>query len=350
MNMNAIIKTGPVPGVIYAPVEKPAPGPGEVLIKVAAAAICGTDMHYYQWNQAAVDFGTKYNIQFPMVLGHECAGTIVELGPDVSSLKVGQRVSVETHIPCGTCFHCQNDMSYNCSNMSIYGTSCDGCFAEYAVVPAKVAFVLPDGLSFEEGALLEPGGVAMRAVEEAHVQPGDTVVVNGCGPIGLLSVLLLKAGNAANVIAVDMDEYRLGLAAKFGAITIDIKKQDPVEEIRRLTAARGGADVVLEQSGAAAAYQTIFEYLRCEGRLVTVGHPGGPVSINIMRDFNTKGLQLKGVFGRRIWSTWWNLTSLMESHRVNLTDVVTHRFPMSECNAAFEQNTKGSGKILFISE
>ncbi|HOE56035.1 MAG TPA: alcohol dehydrogenase catalytic domain-containing protein [Bacillota bacterium] len=348
--MKAIIKDGAYPGVKLANMNKPCPKPDEVLIKVEAAAVCGTDMHYYHWNQGGQDFAKKFNVKWPFVLGHECSGTIVEVGGNVSSHSIGQRVALETHIPCGTCYQCQNDMPHNCANMGIYGTSCNGCFAEYTVAPAKVAFILPDSVSFEEGALLEPGGVAMRAVEESQVKPGDTVVVNGCGPVGLLAVMILKAGNAANVIATDIDEYRLNMARKMGAIAINVKTQDAVAEIQRLTALRGGADVVIEMSGSAASYNTLFDFIRLEGRLVTVGHPGGTIPISLMTDINLKGLQIKGVFGRRIWSTWWNLTSLISAKRINILDVVTHRFELSDCDKAFEQVTKGAGKVLFINK
>jgi len=349
--MKAIVKSVPQPGVIEL-IEKPVPkpGPGEVLIKVAAAAICGTDMHYYHWNKAGQDFGAKYNIQFPFVLGHECSGTIVEVGEGVTDRKVGQRVAIETHIPCGKCYQCENDMAYNCANMAIYGTSTDGCFSEYALAPAKVTFVMPDEMSFEEGALLEPTGVAMRAVEKANVQPGDTVVVNGCGPIGMLAVLILKGGNAARVIATDLDDYRLSIAEKLGAITINPSKEDAVAKVKELTASRGGADVVLECSGAAPAYKTIFDFLRLEGRLVTVGHPGGEIPINVAGNINTKGVTMTGVFGRRIWGTWWNVAGLIAAKKINVLDVVTHRFTLDQCNEAFAQGAKGSGKVLFLME
>ncbi len=346
--MKAIIKTGAFPGIEFADIEKPAPGPDEVLIKVEVSAICGTDMHYYHWDQGGRDFAEKFHIKWPLVLGHECSGTIVEVGSNVKDRSAGERVSLETHIPCGTCYQCQNDMPHNCANMTVYGTNYNGCFAEYALAPSKVAFVLPDGVSMEEGALLEPGGVAMRAVEEAQIRPGDTVVVNGCGPVGLLAVMILKAGNPANVIAVDIDDFRLNLAEKLGAITINAKNQNAADEIRRITALRGGADAVIELSGAASAYQTLFDFIRLEGRLVTVGHPGGAIPINLVKDVNLKGLQIKGVFGRRIWSTWWNLTALIASKRINVLDIVTHRFDLSQCEQAFNQVTRGSGKVLFL--
>lgn len=348
MNMKAIVKSAPEAGALKL-IEKPipTPGPGEVLVKVEAAAICGTDMHYYHWNKAGQDFGAKYNLQFPFVLGHEFSGTIVEVGEGVTDRKVGQHVAIETHIPCGKCFNCQNGMSYNCSDMAIYGTSTDGCFSEYALAPAHVTFVMPEEMSFEEGALLEPTGVAMRAVEKCNVQPGETILVNGCGPIGLLAVLILKAGNAARVIATDLDEYRLGIAEKLGAVTINPAKEDAVAKVLALTKDRGGVDAVLECSGAAPAYKSVFDFIRLEGRLVTVGHPGGEIPINIAKNINTKGITMTGVFGRRIWNTWWNVASLMAAKKINVLDVVTHRFTLDQCNEAFQQSAKGSGKIIF---
>lgn len=344
--MKAVIKTGPYPGLVYTTVEKPVPKPDEVLIQVKAAAICGTDLGHYRWQGGG--FASKFNVQWPLTLGHEFSGVIVEMGSEVKGLHLNQRVSLETHIPCGKCFNCRNDMPHNCMHMGAYGTSCNGSFAEYAIGPASVVFPLPDEISFEEGALLEPGGVAMRAIDEAGVQPGETVVVNGCGPIGLLTILLLKAGNAGRVIATDLDEYRLNMAAKFGAITIDIKEKDPIAEVKKLTSDRGGADVVFETSGSPAAYKSIFEFLRLEGRLITIGHPAGEVSVNWMADVNLRGLSIKGIYGRRIWRTWSQLTALMSSGKVNLLDVVTHRFKLSQAEEAFQQATKGAGKILLL--
>lgn len=346
--MRAVVKTGPGPGVVCMDVERPKPKLDEVLIRVHASAVCGTDLGLYRWNAGGQSFAGKFQVKWPLTLGHEFSGVIVETGAEVKDHHVGERVSLETHLPCGKCFNCLNDMAHNCMDMGAYGTSCNGSFAEYAIGPANVVFTLPDGISFEEGALLEPGGVAMRAVDEAAVLPGETVVVNGCGPIGLLTILILRAGNAAQIIAADMDEYRLKMAERFGAVAVNIKEQDVVSEVRKRTAFRGGADVVIETSGAPAAYQVIFRMLRLEGRLITVGHPGGEVSVNWMEDINLRGLSVKGVFGRRIWRTWYQLTSLMAAGRVRLLDVVTHRYQMSQAEEAFEQAGKGAGKILLL--
>ena len=346
--MNAIVKTNKKAGFEYAKIDKPAPGTDEVLIEVEAAAICGTDIHYYEWNQVAEDFAAKFNIKFPFVVGHEFAGKIVAVGKNVKTKNIGDRVSVETHIPCGRCFQCQYGNPHNCINMNIYGTSCNGCFGEYALAPEKVVFTIPDKVSYEEGALFEPAGVAMRAVEEINAAPGETIVVYGCGPIALIAIQMLQVCGAARVIALDIDEYRLNLAEKYGAITINPSKEDAISAVTRLTKGRGGADAIIELTGVHKAYESLFEMLRLEGRVATVGHPSGEIPINITQNINLKGASIKGVFGRRIWETWWNLTELMNSKKINILDVVTHRFAFSQHLEAFEQIKKGAGKVLFV--
>ena len=151
--MKAVVKNGAVPGLSYCEVAKPEPKPHEVLIEVEAAAICGTDIHYYHWDQNAQDFASKFDVKFPFTIGHEFSGTIVAVGEGVTTRHIGQRVAIETHIPCGVCFQCENGESYNCSNMQVYGTSCNGCNAPNAVAEEKISIVLPEEISFEEGAL-----------------------------------------------------------------------------------------------------------------------------------------------------------------------------------------------------
>jgi threonine 3-dehydrogenase len=346
--MKAVVKTGEHYGFSYMEVEKPTPKPNEVLIKVEAAAICGTDISYNKWGQSAKDFAYKFNVKFPFIVGHECSGTIIEVGSEVKNRKVGDRVALETHIPCGECFQCQTGNAHNCMNMGIYGTSCDGCFADYAVAPESVAFKLPDDVSFEEGALFEPAGVAMRAIEESGILPGDTALVFGCGAIGLLAIQMLQVCGASRVIAVDIDQYRVDMAKKFGAVAVNSLTEDLPSIVKELTASRGGVDFILEMTGSPKVYETLFDYLRLEGRVVTVGHPGGPIPINVTQSINLKGATIKGLFGRRIWETWWKLSSLVNAKKINILDVVTHRYSFSQVDEAFEQVNKGAGKIMFL--
>ncbi|MFB3816567.1 MAG: alcohol dehydrogenase catalytic domain-containing protein [Candidatus Methylomirabilales bacterium] len=343
--MKALVKTAPVPGAALLDIEEPRLLDDEVLIQVKAGAICGTDIHFYHWDPASANFP----VRFPLILGHEYAGDVVAMGRAVAGISVGDRVSVETHIPCGRCYQCGLGQGHNCQDMGLVGISYPGAFAPYAKAPAKVAYRLPASVSYEAGALFEPAGVAMRGVDEAQIAPGDLVVILGCGPIGLLAIQMAMAVGAGQVIAVDVNAFRLELARGVGAVALDgDRSQDVVEAVRRAAGHKGGADVVIELSGAPEVYDYLFDLLRLEGRLVTVGHVSRPVSLNISRQINLKGVALKGVFGRRIWQTWEHLGSLVANKRLDLARVITHRFPLDEFDAAFRQVHGDAGKVLFI--
>jgi len=346
--MNAILKREPMPGASYAQVDVPVPGSDEVLIEIKAAAICGTDIHLYNWDSSAASFTEKFNVDFPLTLGHEVSGVIVRLGSGVKDRKVGDRVSIETHIPCWKCYQCSIGNSYNCMDMGLYGITYNGAFADYALSPSALTYVLPDEVSFKEGALFEPAGVALRAIGEANITPGDTVVVYGCGPIGLISAEAARACGACRVISIDINPFRLKLAEKAGSTVIDAREGKVVERVLELTKARGGADIVLEMTGAGEVYKTVFDLLRLEGKLVTVGHPAGEVSVNITRDFNQKGVAIKGIFGRKIWSTWQELSSLVVGGKLNLSSVISHEFKFSEYEKAFEATVGDSGKVMLF--
>ncbi len=348
--MKAIIKTAEAPGLVYGDVPEPKPGPDEIKIKVAAASICGTDIHYNRWDAIAVSFKEKFGMKFPIVIGHECAGTVTEIGANVRTVDVGDRVSFETHIPCGRCYQCQTGQAHNCVDMGIYGCSCPGCFSEYAVGPASVAFRLPEGVSLEEGSMFEPAGVAMRAIEEGKIVPGDVVLVYGCGPIGLMTLQLARTSGASKVIGIDIDDYRLDMARKYGVEVINAKKEDVTKRVLELSKERRGVDVLLELTGSPKVYDHMFNLIRLEGRLVTIGHPISPVSIDITKSINFRGIQWKGVFGRRIWDTWWDLAAMVQAKKLDILDVVTHRFPFSQYEAAFAQIDKGAGKILLVND
>lgn len=348
--MKALVKTGKNKGYEYRDMPKPSPGPGEVLIKVKAAAICGSDIHTYLWDSNAENFASGAGVDFPFVIGHEYAGVIEELGEGVDEFAEGDRVSMETHIFCGKCYHCLNGMAHNCTNMGGYGSGYGGAFAEYCVAPSRVVYKLPDGVSFEEGAVFEPAGVAMHAVDEAHVSAGDAVVVYGAGPVGLVAIQILKTCGAGKIIAIDMNEYRLKMAEKFGAIPLNPAKTDVVAEVLKLTSLRSGADIVLEMTGSPKVYPNMFEMLRKEGRIITVGHPGEDVPINVTQWINQKGVSIKGIYGREVWKTWSQLAALVDGKRINLPEILTHRFGLNQCEEAFEQMKDGAGKILFIPE
>lgn len=342
--MRALVKTEPVPGAALLEIDPPRIQADELLVEVRAGAICGTDVHFYQWDPTSANFP----VRFPLILGHEYAGDVVEVGGEVRGFGVGDRIAVETHIPCGACYQCGLGEGHNCQAMGLVGISYPGAFAPYAKIPAKVAFKLPPGVSYEEGSLFEPAGVAMRGVDEARIAPGDLVVVLGAGPIGLIAVQLARAVGAAQVVAVDLNDFRLELARGMGAVALNPTQTDVVEAVRELAGRKGGADAVIELSGAPEVFDYLFDLLRLEGRVVTVGHVSRPISLNVSRQLNLKGASLKGVFGRRIWETWEHLAPLVAARRIDLAPVITHRFPLAEYQEAFRQVHGRAGKVLFI--
>jgi threonine 3-dehydrogenase len=341
--LKALVKTEPVPGARLADIDAPKIAPDEVLIEVKAGAICGTDIHFYHWDAAASNF----TVRFPLILGHEYAGDVVEVGPDAHGVAVGDRVSVETHIPCGHCYQCGLGEGHNCQDMGLIGINYPGAFARYAKAPAKAVFTLPAAVSYEEGALFEPAGVAMRGIDEAGIRPGDLVVVVGCGPIGLVAIQLARTVGASQVVGIDVNPFRLDLARQFGAVAIDPAVENVVERVREVAGRKGGADVVLEVSGAPAVFDYLFDLIRLEGRLVTIGHPSGGIGLHVARQINLKGVAWKGIFGRRIWETWEHLAALVAAQRIDLGRVITHRFPLEGFDQAFAQVHGEAGKILF---
>lgn len=349
--MRAIMKTERSKGVTYVPeIKKPVAGPDEVLFKVKAAAICGTDVALYNWSEGGQRFFDKYEGKVPYVLGHECCGIVEAVGENVKTVSVGDKIAIETHMYCGECYQCRTGDAHNCQNLKIYGYSCDGCFAEYATAPANCVYKLPDSVSFEQGALFEPAGVAMFGLREADIKEGDVVMVFGCGPIGQMTIQLALAYGASKVIAVDIDDYKKQLAAGLGAVAVNSVKEDLAEIVKRETPERGGVDVIIEVSGASSVYDSMADCLRREGKIMLLAHPGGKVSFDVMKTMHHSGATIKGIFGRRIWDSWDALTELVASGKVDLTKVITHRFPLSAANEAFEQIARGAGKVIFLPE
>jgi threonine 3-dehydrogenase len=342
--MKALTKARPEPGAMLVEMDTPKVQKDEVLIEVKSAAVCGTDIHFYQWDSTAGNFP----VRLPLILGHEYSGDVREVGLDVEGISVGDRVSIETHVPCGKCYSCGMGNGHNCQDMKLIGINYPGAFAGYAKAPSHVAYRLPAGVSYEEGSLFEPAGVAMRGVDEARISPGDTVVILGCGPIGLIAVQMALAVGASQVVAIEVNDFRLEMARDMGAQTLNPLRDNVVEQVRRISGRRGGADAVLEISGAPEVFEYLFDLLRPEGRVVTIGHVSRPISLNVSRQINLKGVSLKGVFGRRIWETWEHLSSLVAAKRIDLSAVVTHRFPLEAYEDAFAQVHGRAGKILLV--
>jgi threonine 3-dehydrogenase len=343
--MKALAKTQLGKGASLIDLPIPTPTDNEVVIKVECSAICGTDIHLY-WDPSAVDLYP--NMVFPFVMGHEIAGTVVAVGDRVSQNRIGQRVAFETHPYCGECYLCRTGNKHVCLNMDNFQKYLHGGFAEYKLTTENTLYVLPDQISFEQGAMYEPGGVAMYAMEESHLEPGDVVVVYGCGPIALMAMQIFKVCGAGTVIGIDVNEYRVNMAKKYANVVINGAKEPVLDIVREMTKAHGGADVIVEATGAAGVYHTMFQMARPEAHIILVGHPDNEVPISVRKDIGLKCLNVKGHYGRKIWSTWDKLNALEASKRIDLLDTVTHRFTLDQHEEAFETSVKEAGKILFI--
>ena len=331
--------------IVDAPVKKP--GRGEVLLKIKAAAICGTDMHIYDWNAWAAG---KYGGCLPLPLGHEFCAEVVETGPNVAGFAVGERVAGETHLGCGTCSQCMQGRYHTCENLRIFSQSRAGCFAEYATVPAGFLMKVPDGISDEEAAILEPFGIALRTVWESEVS-GRNVLVLGCGPVGLLAIPAVKALGALRVIAADTEDYRTDFAGRLGAdYIINPARESMADRVKELTGG-DGVDAILEFTGSPQAIKSGLDCLTSGGRMVCAGLPSRPVEIDIAKYVVTKEITLRGLYGRQIPNTWHQAYELIKSGRVDIRPVITHRFPLDRYEEAFRlAESKRCGKILFEQE
>ena len=327
--MRALAKTRPEPGVELIERAVPQPGPGEVLLEMEAASICGTDIHLYRWDPWAADI-----LKPPIILGHELAGRVAAAGPGVTRVREGDLVGVESHIVCWECAQCRAGDMHLCHDLKVIGAHVDGGFAKYVVIPQANA-IESNGLEPAVVALQEPMG---NAVHAAFVEPieGRTVAVTGCGPIGLLSVAIAKASAASLVVATDVEDYRLDLARQMGADhAIDARDQDAARRIVELTGG-DGIDVVLEMSGSQAALDQALEFATRGGRISLLGIFASPVQVHLSDLVIQKGLRLYGVYGRRIYETWERTQSLLRSGAVDPTPLITHRFDLADWEQAFD--------------
>ena len=342
--MRAALKRRPAPGLEVADWPVPAPGTGEVLVRVKASAICGTDVHIYDWTPYAQE-----RVSPPQPFGHEFCGEIVAVGPGVERDRVGQLVAGETHYACFECALCRADKLHICQNMRIFGVHTPGAFAEYTVLPNYLARPLPDSFDPELGALLESLGVAVHGALSGPVE-GRSAAVFGCGPIGCFAIDVLRANGASRIFACDVRAPRLELARQLGATdTIDVTRQDPVEIIRAATGGLG-ADLALEISGVQSAINQALKSTRKAGRVTFIGLPSTPITIeDFSNDVIYKEVQLNGITGREMWRTWDQALALIQAGRIDPLAVVTDRFPLERATEAIELTRSGqAGKVLIL--
>lgn len=313
----------------------------EVLIKVLATSVCGTDLHIYEWDSWA-----QSRVLEPHTMGHEFVGEVVKLGSEVENLKIGDLVSAETHIVCGHCEFCLNDQAHICSNALVIGVDRDGCFAEYIAIPARNAWLNDPKIPLPFLSIQEPLGNAVHTVLAGEIE-GKSVAIAGVGPVGILAVDVVKACGAKQIFAIDVNDYRLNLAHDIGAdVTINAAKEDVLEIIQKHTD-HAGVDVVLEMSGSGSALNLALSYLKPGGRLSILGIPTKPVQIDVGRDIVFKGITIQGITGRRIFKTWYQVKDLVESGKLHLDQVVTHIMPWEDYEEAMKLMESGDcGKIV----
>lgn len=341
--MTAVRKLKPAAGITFETIPVPDVTSHGVLVRVKAASLCGTDLHIYHWDDWAAN-----RIRTPMTFGHEFAGEVVEVGPQVTRLKPGDHISGETHIPCFECYQCRTGQMHICNNLQILGVDRDGAFAEYVMLPEVCCVKIDTHLPWEIASIQEPFGNAVYAVSEAKVV-GKSVAVFGDGPTGMFAVAVARAFGATNIFAVGMQEYRLELIRKFAPdVVINAAKEDPVTRIMDATHGEG-VHAVLEMSGAAPAIQAGLRVVQKGGVFTAFGIPSKSVGINFAEDIIFKGITINGINGRKMFETWDQVAGLITSGRVDLTQTITHRLPLAKIEEAFALLTPGNiraGKIV----
>lgn len=317
----------------------PEPGHNDLLIKIRKTAICGTDIHIYNW-----DDWSRKTIPVPMIVGHEYVGEVVAIGQEVRGFSIGDRVSGEGHITCGHCRNCRAGRTHLCRNAIGVGVNRQGCFAEYLVIPAFNAFRIPDNIPDELAAIFDPFGNAVHTALSFDLV-GEDVLIAGAGPIGIMAAAVCKHVGARNVVITDINDYRLELARSMGVTrAVNVANED-LRAVMRELGMTEGFDVGLEMSGSPPAFRTLLEVMNHGGRVALLGIPPGEMAI----DWNQvifKGLFIKGIYGREMFETWYKMAALIQSG-LDLTPVITHRYAIDDFQQGFDMMRSGrSGKVV----
>jgi threonine 3-dehydrogenase len=337
--MKALVKAKPEPGIWMQEEPTPEVGPNDVRIRIRKTAICGTDVHIFDWDEWA-----RETVPVPLTIGHEFAGEIVEVGSQVSGFEIGQRVSGEGHITCGYCRNCRAGKRHLCRNTVGVGTTRPGAFAEFLVIPAGNAFPLPDSISDDVASVLDPLGNAAHTALSFDLV-GEDVLITGAGPIGCMASAISRHVGARYIVVTDVNDYRLELAMQMGATrTLNVTREHIRDAMSEL-GMQEGFDVGMEMSGAGQAFRDLLETMNHGGKVAILGIPPNDVSIN-WNQVIFKGLVLKGVYGREMFETWYKMTAILQSG-LDLRPVLTHHFPVTEYQDAFDVMRSGrSGKVV----
>jgi threonine 3-dehydrogenase len=328
--MRAVYKPNREKGIEIRDLPEPNITDFDVLVRVKAAAVCGSDIHLYNWNE----WCENVNAKNPMIIGHEFCGEVVEVGSAVTLVKPGDLIAGETHIPCGVCMLCRTGKQHICQSMKIVGVHTDGAFAEYTSIPEVCAYTIPPDTDPQIGAIFEPFTIAVHGVLKDRVG-GCSTAIFGCGPIGLFAVNVASVCGAYPVFAIDINDYRLGIAQKMGegVVTLNPNRDDIAGTIREHTKGYG-ADVVIELAGSPEATRTGFASLRKSGRICVIGLHSQEVSLDFVNNVTYKEATVYGVTGREMFDSWYLAENLLRSGRINIRDVVTHEFSLEETEQA----------------
>ena len=340
--MLAVVKPTASPGAEIREVPIPQFGPREVLVKVKVASICGTDLHIYNWDRWA-----QGRIHPPLIPGHEFCGEVAAFGSEVTSVKEGDFVSAEMHVACGKCLQCRTGDAHVCQNVKIIGVDANGAFAEYVVIPESNIWKLDPAIPQEYASILDPLGNAVHTVLAGEIA-GRTVAVTGCGPIGLFSIAVARAVGAATIFALEINEHRRQVAKQMHADYVLDPKNDDVRKIVKERTGGLGVDVVLEMAGHPDAIRTGFDIVRSGGRVSLLGLTSKPIPLNFSEDIIFKGITIQGINGRRMYQTWYQMTALLTSGRLDLRSVITDRLPMKDFSIAMDRLKTGEASKILV--
>ena len=337
--MQALVKAEKKTGLWLQEVPVPEYGHNDVMIKIHKTAICGTDMHIYNWDEWA-----QATIPVPMVVGHEYVGEVVALGSEVKGLEIGDRVSGEGHLTCGHCRNCRAGKRHLCRNTTGVGVNRSGCFAEYLVIPAGNAFKVHESISDDVASMLDPLGNATHTALSFDLV-GEDVLITGAGPIGVMACSIAKHVGARHIVCTDVNDYRLDLAKQAGATRIVNVMREDILEVFPTLGMTEGFDVGLEMSGNALALRSMFKAMHHGGRVALLGIPAKEVAID-WNDVIFKGLILKGIYGREMFETWYKMTAMLQNG-LDVSAVITHHFSFNDFQQGFDILSSGkSGKVI----
>src|SRR3989304_2600706 len=339
--MRAMPKKKPGPGLEAGEAPMPSVGPDEVLVKMRAASICGTDLHIYNWDSWAAG-----RLKPPLVVGHEVCGEVVDRGPMVRSSSVGDFVSLESHVICNVCAYCRTGQGHLCENTRLIGVDRDGGFAEYIAIAAQNAWPNPPDLPLEVAVLQENFGNAVHTAFAFDLR-ARKVLVTGCGPVGLMTIAVARAIGARAIYGTDISRFRIDFARRLGADLALPAAEGPVLETVREATDGEGVDVLLETAGAPAAIDQGFALLKPGGDAALLGVAPGAFTFDWNHHIVFKAAHAMGISGRRLWQTWYQGRGLIRSGAVDLSPMVTDPFPLADFHDAFERMASGeSGKVM----